>query len=73
MKGQLLSPKEGDRIRLTYCLDPHIRLEPGSLGTARFVDSLGTVHVRWDDGTLLSLIPGQDRWELVAAGPNAAG
>jgi len=29
-----------------------------------FTDSLGTVHVRWDQGFQLGLIPGQDQWEL---------
>jgi hypothetical protein len=26
------------------------------------VEGLGTVHVRWDDGSTLGLIPGKDRW-----------
>lgn len=63
----------GDRVRLIYALDPHTRLERGTLGTVTFVDALGTVHVKWDDGSTLGLIPGQDRWELTTAGPNEDG
>ena len=26
------------------------------------VDDVGTVHVRWDNGSTLGLVPGEDRW-----------
>jgi hypothetical protein len=29
------------------------------------VDDLGTVHVRWDNGSTLGLVPGEDRWEEI--------
>jgi hypothetical protein len=35
------------------------RLTPGSLGTIRFVDDLGTVHVDWDNGMRLGCVVGQ--------------
>jgi hypothetical protein len=38
-------------------------LAPGDEGTVLFSDSLGTVHVRWDSGGMLGLIPGSDEWE----------
>jgi len=31
------------------------------------VDGLDTVHVAWDDGSRLGLIPGVDEWELDTA------
>jgi hypothetical protein len=58
----------GRRVRLIRCTDEHTRLQPGALGTVSFVDSLGTLHVRWDDGHSLGLVPGEDRWELLPEG-----
>ncbi len=57
--------RPGDRIRLVLITDELTKLRPGSLGTVSCVDDLGTVHVRWDDGNTLGLVPGEDRWELV--------
>jgi hypothetical protein len=44
---------------------PYTVLEPGPEGTVIAVDDLGIVHVRWDDGSTLGLVPGQDRWEVL--------
>ena len=59
------SSKPGDRIRLVCISDEWTRLRPGTLGTVSGVDDLGTVHVRWDDGNTLGLVPGEDTWEIV--------
>jgi hypothetical protein len=55
---------EGHRVRLMSCEDQVTRVQPGTGGVVRFVDGMSTVHVDWDDGTSLGLIPGVDRWEL---------
>jgi len=47
--------RPGDRIVLVGATDPHSRLQPGTLGTVDHVDSLGTVHVLWDNGSRLGL------------------
>lgn len=44
---------------------PHPRLRPGARGTVMAVNDLGTVHVAWDDGSRLRLVPGEDRWTRV--------
>ncbi len=59
-----LSWLQGRRVRLISCDDPRTRLQPGTRGLVTFVDGLNTVHVSWDDGTRLGLIPDVDRWEL---------
>ena len=59
-----LSPIIGRRVRLIRCDDPHTRLQPGTRGIVKGVDGLGTVHVAWDDGSRLGLIPGVDQWEI---------
>ena len=60
MKTELI----GKRIELVYCSDPYTRLQPGSQGTVDFVDDLGTVFVRWDSGSSLGLVPGEDQWRV---------
>jgi Domain of unknown function (DUF4314) len=61
--GTFVPAPVGGRVRLIACTDPHTRLHPGAEGTITLVDDMGTVHVRWDDGHTLGLIPGEDRWE----------
>lgn len=57
---------EGRRVRLIRCTDEYTRLAPGELGTIVFgPDAMGTVHVEWDSGASLGLIPGEDQWEMV--------
>jgi hypothetical protein len=54
------------RVRLIRCSDPYTRLASGAEGTVAFTDSMGTVHVKWDGGSTLGLIPGEDQWEMIA-------
>ena len=69
-----LSPvRQGRRICLISCDDPHTRLKSGARGLVTFVDGLGTVHVAWDDGTRLGLIPGVDEWEIDAGASRNGG
>jgi hypothetical protein len=56
---------KGQRVRLVYCSDQYTDLPVGTLGTVSLVDDMGTVHVRWDNGSRLGMIPGEDRWEAV--------
>lgn len=51
---------EGTRIVLDYMgEDPH-PIEPGTRGTVRHVDDIGTVHVDFDNGRRLGLVPGEE-------------
>jgi hypothetical protein len=59
--------KKGTRIRLVFCSDIHTNLRAGiSEGSVNFVDAMGTVHVDWDSGSTLGLIPGEDEWEVIS-------
>lgn len=51
---------EGSRIVLDYMGDDPHPIEPGTRGTVRHVDDIGTVHVDFDNGRRLGLIPGED-------------
>lgn len=57
--------KRGDRVELVRCADPHTKLKAGDRGTVMTTDSLGTVFVRWDSGSRLGMIPGEDEFRLV--------
>lgn len=55
----------GARVYLVRTADEHTRLEPNATGTVEAVDDAGTVHVLWDDGTRLGLIPDADVWRAL--------
>ena len=55
----------GRRVELISTTDPYTHLTPGALGTVQFVDAVGTMHVRWDDGSQLGLVEDEDRWKLL--------
>lgn len=57
--------KPGTRIRLNYMEDPYAPVEPGSEGTVDFVDDAGQIHVNWDCGRTLAIIPGEDSFEKI--------
>ena len=51
----------GARVELEYMNDPwNTKLTPGCLGTVRFVDDIGTIHVAWDCGSSLGVAYGED-------------
>jgi hypothetical protein len=55
----------GKRIRFIYSSDMYTRLKRGDEGTIVLCDDVGTIHVRWDNGSSLGMIPGEDYWEFV--------
>lgn len=60
------APTVSARVELVHTGDPYTDLRPGAQGTVTFVDSVGTVHVNWDSGSTLGLIPGEDVWREIA-------
>jgi hypothetical protein len=55
----------GRRIEIITCTDRYTNLVPGSQGTVTAVDSNGTVFAKWDDGSILGLIPAIDKWKYL--------
>ncbi|SVB19785.1 uncharacterized protein METZ01_LOCUS172639 [marine metagenome] len=57
--------EKGDRIRLVYTADPYTDLVRGCEGVVRRIDAVGTVHVKWDSGSRLGLVPGLDEFVIL--------
>ncbi len=62
---------KGKRVKLINMVDKYAP-EPGTLGTIKYTDDAGNIHVKWDgppgnkdNGSSLSLLPGVDEWEYV--------
>lgn len=51
---------KGCRVELIHMDDPFTRLMPGSKGTVKCVDDIGTIHVSWDCGSTLGIVYGED-------------
>ena len=52
--------RSGDRIALIEIGDRDTGLNPGDVGTVDYVDAAGIIHVAWDKGGRLSIIPDKD-------------
>ena len=58
----------GARVKLIRMNDPYNRsLRPGCEGTVAHVDDMATVFVKWDCGSGLSVIIGEDQIEVICA------
>lgn len=51
---------KGTRIELNHMNDPHAPVPPGTRGTVMFVDDIGQIHMQWDNGRTLALVPNED-------------
>lgn len=55
----------GTRIMLDYMDDPYHPIEKGMTGTVTDIDDMGTIHMKWDNGSSLGLCPDTDRFHVV--------
>lgn len=69
-----MTEKRIEELRKTYPQGTKLRLismddvqapQPGTIGTVDFIDDAGTIHMRWETGSSLGLIPGTDMFEVV--------
>jgi len=55
---------KGKRVRCIHMNDEY-GVPSGVEGTIISVDDIGTIHVKWDNGSTLGLVPKEDRYELI--------
>ena len=55
----------GTRIRLNSMEDPYAPIAPGTEGVVDFVDDIGTIHMKWDNGRSLGIVPGEDSFSVL--------
>ncbi len=58
---RLKAKYEGKRVILQYTSDPYTKLKPGDEGECFMVDAMGQLQIKWDNGSTLAMIPGEDR------------
>ena len=56
----------GTRIELLSTMDDVQGVERGTKGTVIGVDDMGTIHMKWDNGRGLGLIPGEDNFKVLS-------
>lgn len=55
----------GTRIELLSMEDPYNPVPPGTKGTVQCVDDAGSIHMKWDNGRTLAVIPGEDSFRKI--------
>ena len=55
----------GTRIRLNSMNDPYAPITPGTEGVVDVVDDDGQLHMKWDNGRTLAIIPGEDSFTVL--------
>lgn len=56
----------GTRLELQHMEDPQ-PVPNGTRGTVVYVDDAGTIHMKWDNGRTLGLVPGEDQFRKLTA------
>lgn len=62
-RTEIQNPMIGKRVRLIHMEDPE-PIPVGTEGTIVGVDPVG-YQMEWDNGRTLTLIPEEDRWEVL--------
>lgn len=57
--------RPGDRVRLIEMPNDPRPVPPMTEGTVKTIDDAGHIHVAWDNGQSLALIPGVDKFEII--------
>ena len=52
--------KPGTKVKLVHMNDPYTHIPEGTTGEVLCVDSLGTVHVKWSNGSTLGIVFNED-------------
>ena len=64
MQKQVERYPKGTRLKLISMEDPH-GVPMGTVGEVDFIDDAGQIHMKWETGSCLALIPEVDRFQKV--------
>lgn len=54
----------GTKVKLIEMADSQSPPE-GTIGEVDYIDDIGTIHVKWSNGSSLGLIIGEDKFEII--------
>jgi len=57
--------QRGCRVKCIQMDDPWNPIPSDMTGTVEVVDDIGQIHVQWDNGRTLALVPGIDQFEKI--------
>jgi transcription antitermination factor NusA-like protein len=55
---------KGKRVRCIKMNDEY-PVPSGIIGTIMYVDDIGTIHVKWDNGSTLGLVQNEDEYKIL--------
>ena len=56
---------EGDWIQLIEMYDDPQSIESNTKGQIDFIDDIGQLHMKWENGRTLAIIPGVDKFKQI--------
>lgn len=59
----------GTKIQLISMRDEKYPVLPGTVGEVTHIDDAGSVHMKWQNGSCLALIPEVDSFRVVPVAP----
>ncbi len=57
----------GTKIQLISMRDEKYTILPGTIGVVTHIDDMGSVHLKWQNGSSLALIPEVDSFKVLGA------
>ena len=55
----------GTKIQLISMRDEKYPVLPGTIGEVTHIDDMGSIHMKWENGSSLALIPEVDSFKVV--------
>ena len=56
---------KGTKIRLIKMDDPYHPVPSGTIGVVDCIDDMNQIHMNWETGSSLALIPNVDEFEII--------
>ena len=59
--------KTGQKVRLIKMYDYIAPIPPLTIGIIEYIDDIGQIHINWNNGSKLALVPNVDEFEILKA------